>query len=84
MSTDNSNSVGDQRKPYDITVETYASKLAGKVDKTLPTSSRDTTPLRDKDAIEEIGVFSGNPFVEVTKGVLHLYKEEWVIDVHKI
>lgn len=76
MSTDKTKSVGDQRKPYDITVETYASKLAGKVDSILPTSSRDNTPLRDKDATEEIGVFSGNPFVEITKGILHLYKQE--------
>ncbi|KAL5274448.1 BRAP family protein [Megaselia abdita] len=47
----------------------------------LPTSaSRETTPLDDNQSgssefPKEITVFSGNPFVEVTQGILHLYKK---------
>lgn len=31
--------------------------------------------------LEPIRFFSGNPYVEVTKGILHLYKEEWVFSI---
>ena len=47
----------------------------------LPAHSREATPLTDTPDVEEkgeIGFFSGNPFVEVTKGILHLYKPEYV------
>jgi hypothetical protein len=44
------------------------------------TFSGDQKPWRscepDCKAREQINFISGNPFVEVTKGVLHLYKEE--------
>lgn len=42
----------------------------------LPTSSREQTPLEDQkmEFMEEVNFFSGNPFVEVTKGIIHLYK----------
>lgn len=73
-----------QRKARDISVETFPSRLEGPREDwgLLPISSREQTPLTEKTAIElaedkgEIGFFSGNPFVEVTKGILHLYKEE--------
>lgn len=70
-----------QRMLRDISVETYPSRLETPRDDwgLLPIHSRDTTPLSDKettDDIGEIGFFSGNPFVELTKGILHLYKEE--------
>ncbi|XP_052739222.1 BRCA1-associated protein [Bicyclus anynana] len=61
-----------------ITVETYASVLIGPNTDTgiLPTSSRrppqETSTSED---IESISFFCGNPLVEVTKGILHLYKE---------
>lgn len=29
-----------------------------------------------RSSSEQINFFSGNPFVEVTKGILHLFKEE--------
>ncbi|XP_030759634.1 BRCA1-associated protein [Sitophilus oryzae] len=73
-----------RRKVRDISVETFPSRLETPRDDwgLLPISSREQTPLTEKDAIElaedkgEIGFFSGNPFVEITKGILHLYKED--------
>lgn len=68
------------RESKTITVETYASVLLGPNPDIgiLPTSSRRTPP---KESIipeddETISFFCGNPLVEVTKGVLHLYKEK--------
>lgn len=67
------------RESKTITVETYASVLIGPNTDTgiLPTSSRRSPP---EDSISEdeetINFFCGNPLVEVTKGVLHLYKEK--------
>ncbi|CAH0595549.1 unnamed protein product [Chrysodeixis includens] len=66
------------RESKTITVETYASVLTGPNTDTgiLPTSSRRSPP--DSSVSEEddtISFFCGNPLVEVTKGVLHLYKE---------
>ncbi|XP_050353506.1 BRCA1-associated protein isoform X2 [Nymphalis io] len=61
-----------------ITVETYASVLMGpnSVSGILPTSSR-RSPLEGSTSEDDntISFFCGNPLVEVTKGVLHLYKE---------
>lgn len=73
------------RKVRDISVETFPSRLEGARDDwgLLPFCSRETTPLTDKEPLDdktEIGFFSGNPFVEITKGILHLYKEEYVYD----
>lgn len=58
-------------------------------------SSRETTP-RGGDEVtqgtgvqtassfpQEIGYFSGNPIVEVTKGIIHLYKKKWVSQVER-
>ena len=39
-------------------------------------STKDSTPLDGTNtASDTINFVSGNPFVEVTKGILHLYKE---------
>ncbi|CAH2094168.1 unnamed protein product [Euphydryas editha] len=61
-----------------ITVETYASVLMGpnSVSGILPTSSR-RSPREGSTSEDDntISFFCGNPLVEVTKGVLHLYKE---------
>lgn len=70
-----------KRNVRDITVETFPSRLESPRDDwgLLPAHSREMTPLTDSDPLadkKEIGFFSGNPFVELTKGVLHLYKEE--------
>uniref|UniRef100_A0A1E1WCY9 RING-type domain-containing protein n=2 Tax=Pectinophora gossypiella TaxID=13191 RepID=A0A1E1WCY9_PECGO len=66
------------RESKTITVETYASVLMGPNTDTgiLPTSSR-RSPPEDSVSEEEdtISFFCGNPLVEVTKGILHLYKE---------
>ncbi|KAJ2943018.1 hypothetical protein O0L34_g15211 [Tuta absoluta] len=66
------------RESNTITVETYASVLMGPNTDTgiLPTSSRRSPPEDSVPEDEEtIAFFCGNPLVEVTKGVLHLYKE---------
>lgn len=45
----------------------------------LPFSSRETTPLTaadDMKSIEEKDFIYGNPFVEVTKGIIHIYKKK--------
>lgn len=70
-----------KRNHRDIKVETFPSRLESPREDwgLLPAHSRETTPLTEKDPSEEkteIGFFSGNPFVELTKGILHLYKEE--------
>ncbi|XP_053617366.1 BRCA1-associated protein [Plodia interpunctella] len=65
------------REAKTITVETYASVLTGQnTSGILPTSSRRSPPessISEDD--ETISFFCGNPLIEVTKGVLHLYKE---------
>lgn len=46
----------------------------------LPSSSRETTPLNDEEAVDDTdenkAFFSGNPFVEVTHGIIHMYKKK--------
>ncbi|XP_038217359.1 BRCA1-associated protein [Zerene cesonia] len=66
------------RESKTITVETYASVLNGPnaVSGILPTSSRRSPPEGStSDEDDTISFFCGNPLIEVTKGVLHLYKE---------
>ncbi|KAF9810668.1 hypothetical protein SFRURICE_021121 [Spodoptera frugiperda] len=66
------------RESKTITVETYASVLTGPNTDTgiLPTSSRRSPPENSMSEEDDtISFFCGNPLVEVTKGVLHLYKE---------
>ncbi|KAF5290128.1 hypothetical protein FQA39_LY14909 [Lamprigera yunnana] len=70
-----------QRKVKDITVETFASRLNKPSEDLgiLPPDSREIGAMRGEmmsDDVREIGFFSGNPFVEITKGILHLYKED--------
>lgn len=69
-----------RRNVGEISVETFPSLLESPREDwgLLPLSSRDrvlstSQDVEDKDGI---GFFSGNPFVEITKGVLHLYKED--------
>lgn len=55
--------------------------MTEKRNREMPTSSssRETTPLEGQCASElpkEIGFFSGNPSVEVTNGIIHLYKKK--------
>ncbi|CAH1134339.1 unnamed protein product [Ceutorhynchus assimilis] len=73
-----------QRRVTNISVETFANRLETPREDwgLLPVSSREATPMTEKAPAElaedkaEIGFFSGNPFVEVTNGILHLYKED--------
>ncbi|XP_037292759.1 BRCA1-associated protein isoform X1 [Manduca sexta] len=67
------------RESKTITVETYASVVSGPNTAIgiLPTSSR-RSPAEGTSVSEDndtLSFFCGNPLVEVTKGVLHLYKE---------
>lgn len=77
----------DQRQLRKITVENFANQLNdgdGTAPKSLLPSfgSRETTPMAtvatadDAKAIEEKGFIYGNPFVEVTKGIIHIYKKK--------
>ena len=76
--------VRGQRKPKQITIETYTNQMydvEGEFKGVLPKSSREQTPLDElppsiPEFSNEINFFSGNPFVEVTKGILHLYKKK--------
>ncbi|XP_045469173.1 BRCA1-associated protein isoform X1 [Harmonia axyridis] len=69
-----------RRNVRDISVETFPSVLESPREDwgLLPVSSRErlTSTTKDFENKNEIGFFSGNPFVEITKGVLHLYKED--------
>lgn len=64
-----------------------SSELAGDESRhvgVLPKSSREQTPMDEIAPVPavhqefpgEINFFSGNPFVEVTKGILHLFKRK--------
>lgn len=76
-----------QRQTNKIVVENYSNKaiLSGQEGNQgiLPPSSREVTPVQEvppqpispADA-DEISFVSGNPFVEVTKGVIHLFKKK--------
>lgn len=76
----------DQRQPRKITVENFSNQQnddngAGAAKSLLPSfGSRETTPATatadDVKAIEEKGFIYGNPFVEVTKGIIHIYKKK--------
>lgn len=71
-----------QRTPREIRVETFASKLESPKDDwgLLPPDKGErigsVLDCTETESEEEIGFFSGNPFVEVTKGIIHLYKED--------
>lgn len=78
------NAHNDQRQPRKITVENFSNQQnndgAASAKRLLPSfGSRETTPMATADdakAIEEKGFIYGNPFVEVTKGIIHIYKKK--------
>ncbi|XP_055610111.1 BRCA1-associated protein-like [Uranotaenia lowii] len=83
-----------QRKPKKITIESYRNRLDSssvEFDElprgVLPKCSREQTPMDEvppqpvQEFPGEINFFSGNPFVEVTKGILHLYKRNERADI---
>lgn len=76
------------RNTNEVVIETYVNNEMSNLPKTkgiLPASSCEVTPIDFNDNISgngtpsefprEITVFSGNPFAEVTQGILHLYKK---------
>lgn len=71
-----------QRKPRKIKIENYASADVDPDEEKgkglLPSSSREVTPLSDQPVEygDDKTFFSGNPFVEVTQGIIHMYKKE--------
>lgn len=70
-----------QRKPRKIKIENYASSdIDPTIEKgILPSSSRETTPMDEPlppEYSDDKTVFSGNPFVEVTQGIIHMYKKK--------
>lgn len=72
----------DQRQSRIITVDNFTNKqIDGDLKNEkgiLPSGSRETTPMTKDTAktIDEKGFFYGNPFVEVTKGIMHIYKKK--------
>lgn len=74
-----------QRKPRKIRIDNYAAVDCSEDDRKglLPVGSREATPMDDGDELsgsaeftENKTFFSGNPFVEVTKGIIHMYKNK--------
>lgn len=74
-----------QRRPKKIQIESYANALTEDIEVesekgVLPKSSREQTPMDEiapiPDVPGELNFFSGNPFVEQTTGILHLYKKK--------
>lgn len=72
-----------QRTPRQITIENYINRNDGekKFKGVLPKSTREQVPHpgfpMQETTGDTINFFSGNPFVEVTKGILHLYKKKY-------
>lgn len=68
----------DQRQPRQISIESFRNQQLefNETEGTglLPFSSSGES--KPSDYIDEKGFFSGNPFVEVTKGVIHIYKKK--------
>jgi len=60
-----------QRKPHEVRISTYASVLGGSDPNKGPEKSEIKMPTEAKNFV------SGNPFVEITKGILHLYKDKY-------
>ncbi|GAB0100524.1 BRCA1-associated protein [Sergentomyia squamirostris] len=78
-----------QRQPQNIKVENYTNRLLEPLDDStrglLPVNSREVTPHDETpkaDVSDDITFFSGNPFVEVTKGIIHLYKKNERTTIH--
>lgn len=74
-----------QRKPKSIRIDNYTcSDMEQSTEDRgiLPSSSREATPMEDNQAnvnpdhMDDKTFFSGNPFVEVTKGIIHMYKKK--------
>lgn len=79
------NSNHDQRQPKEIIIESYSNNQIENLTEhkgILPCGSRETTPSATDtaaqltDYVDDKGFFSGNPFVEVTKGIIHIYKRK--------
>lgn len=81
-----------QRKANQIVVENYSNTSLPPSQEDcrgiLPPSSREVTPVQEEAPPpvcptdgEEISFVSGNPFVEVTKGVIHLFKKKYVTTI---
>lgn len=79
-----------QRKPKSIRIDNYTcAEMEQSSEKRgiLPSSSRETTPMVSEDSpanpehTYDKTFFSGNPFVEVTKGIIHMYKRKYVISL---
>lgn len=78
----------DRRTPHDIKIETYPRNTPDATETEMGGASGETTPTEDvtekeslvdsahsqKLLLDKVPFFSGIPSVEVTRGVLHLYK----------
>uniref|UniRef100_A0A914WUY1 BRCA1-associated protein n=1 Tax=Plectus sambesii TaxID=2011161 RepID=A0A914WUY1_9BILA len=57
----------------EVTVETYAPQKSGPDAQTTGAARSSSEPSSTKE-LEKMNYFSGNPFVEKTEGILHVYK----------
>lgn len=79
-----SGGVGEEKETHKMN---WAAALQQHTNSPTAGSSRETTPRSSDESQgppaasnfpQEIGYFSGNPIVEVTKGIIHLYKKKLV------
>lgn len=74
-----------QRKFREVTVESYPigeknSAASSSKSSIVSSSSKDSqSAVTPKECIEKVPFISGNPDVEKTSGILHLYKEKYEI-----
>lgn len=74
----------DQRKPRQISIESFRNQQlefdeAEQTDLLPFGSSIESKQSECTDTIDEKCFFSGNPFVEIVKGIIHIYKKKWVL-----
>lgn len=67
------------RQVHEIQTETYVPSLV--VGNPSTKDMDESTGGASSDSLETINFVSGNPFVEVTKGVIHLFKENDLTDI---
>lgn len=73
-----------QRKSKAIKIESFRNKnIEGAVEGLLPSGSREATPSTEpvptaqpQLQVDDKSFFAGSPFVEVTKGIIHMYKNK--------
>lgn len=63
--------------------KSYSSSRPNSEEKTLSNVDTIEATSSSTSQTDQINFISGNPFVEVTKGILHLYKEDELTQIHQ-